>query len=238
MIPALYTAVSGLRVYGDRQRVASNNIANANTPGFKKGRVVARSLPDHGGAVTADIDRTTTQGYTVYTGYALDAAISGEGFFVVRTPDGRTAYTRQGRLRSDEQGRLTDAEGNLLEPEITLPPGAESITISPDGQVSATVGGQQSPLGQIVLARFNNPSGLDGAGGGLFFETAESGPPLIGQPQTAGLGALVSGYLEGSNVDLAEEMAGMIITKHGYVANLKAIRAADELLGRLVDMKS
>lgn len=238
MIPALHTAISGLRVYGNRLRVASNNVANANTPGYKRAGVVAQSLPGDRGAVTAGVERSAAQGYTVYTGHALDAAISGEGFFVVRTPDGRTGYTRQGRLRVDGQGRLTDAAGNLLEPEITLPGGAESVAIGSDGRVSATVNGQQAPLGQIVLARFNNPSGLSGAGAGLFFETEESGPPMFGPPETAGLGALVPGYLEGSNVDLAEEMAGMIITKHGYVANLKTIQAADELLGELVDIKS
>lgn len=238
MLFGFNAGLSGLRVNANKMRVAANNIANLNTPGFKAGSAVTQSVEPRLGAATTAIKTDTSQGFPVYTGNSLDLAIQGEGYFQVTTPDGRRGYTRNSALGKDNQGRLTDSAGNVLIPEITVPPDATSVTIGRDGSVNATINGSETVLGTIELARFNNPGGLTKAGGNIFFESSESGQPLTGAPGGGGLGSLMPGSLESSNVDLTQEIVNMIIAKHGYSANAKAIKASDETLGTLLNIKT
>ncbi len=230
--------LSGLRVNANRMRVAANNISNVNTPGYKAGSGVTQSVGPGFGAATTSIKTDTSQGFPVFTGNALDLAIQGEGYFRVTTPDGRTGYTRNSVLGRDNQGRLTDSAGNILAPEISVPSNASSVTIGRDGSVKAVVNGSGTVLGKIELARFNNPAGLTGAGGGIFFESSASGQAVTGSPGTGGLGSLMPGSVESSNVDLTREIVDMIIAKRGYSANARAIKASDEMLGTLLNIKT
>jgi len=238
MIPGIYSALSGLKTNTDRMAVAANNIANMETPGFQASQVVPQSLPNNQGAVTAAIRRVIDPGAPLYTGNPMDAAIEGGGYFSVQTPDGRAAYTRQGSFGKDGQGRLTDATGNVLNPQIKIPPDATSVSIGRDGVVSATQNGQQVSLGQVQVANFANPAGLLSAGGGLFLETAQSGPLVKGAPGSAANGFLSPGSLEGSNVDLATEIVNTIIARQGYSANAKMVQTSSEMAGSLLNIKT
>jgi flagellar basal-body rod protein FlgG len=219
-------------------RVSANNIANINTPGFKAGAAVTQSLAPGLGAATTAVLTDTSPGFPVFTGNSLDLAIQGEGYFQVTLPDGRTGFTRQSVLGKDSSGRLTDAAGNVLKPEITIPSNATSVTVGKDGKVTAMINGTETNLGSIELAGFNNPAGLTQAGGGIFFESAASGQAFTGPPGTGGLGTLAPGSVESSNVDLTQEIVNMIISKHGYSANARTIKASDEMLGTLLDIKT
>ena len=230
--------LSGLRVNANKMRVAANNISNVNTSGFKSGSAVTQSVGPGLGAATTAIKTDTSQGFPVFTGNSLDLAIQGEGYFQVTTPDGRTGYTRNSALGKDSQGRLTDSAGNVLTPQITVPSNATSVTVGQDGSVKAMINGSETVLGTIELARFNNPGGLTQAGGNIYYESSASGQAVTGSPGSGGLGQLMPGSVESSNVDLTQEIVNMIIAKHGYSANIKAIKASDEMLGTLLNIKS
>jgi flagellar basal-body rod protein FlgG len=254
MNQAVWIAKTGLDAQQTRMSVISNNLANANTTGFKKGRAVfedliyqnvrqpgAQSSQDTQlpsglmlgtGVRTVATEKTFTQGNIVQTGGALDVAIEGRGFLQVLMPDGSIAYTRDGSLQTDGNGQLVTAAGFQVQPGIVIPSNAQSITISRDGVVSAVVPGTvgASQIGQLQLADFVNPTGLQAAGGNLFVETTASGSPQVGTPGVAGIGTLNQGSLESSNVNTVEELVDMIETQRSYEINSKAISAADQML--------
>ncbi|MCX7902527.1 MAG: flagellar basal-body rod protein FlgG, partial [Burkholderiaceae bacterium] len=179
--------------------------------------------------------RIFTQGNLQQTGNPFDLAINGIGFFQVQLPDGTTAYTRDGTFHTDANGTLVTSNGFPLQPAITIPANALSVTIGQDGTVSVTVPGQVTPqtVGQIQLASFPNPGGLESKGNNLFVETAASGTPSTGAPGSNGLGLINQGYLETSNVNVVEELVSMIQTQRAYEINSKAIQTSDQMLARL-----
>jgi flagellar basal-body rod protein FlgG len=176
--------------------------------------------------------RIETQGSLTTTGNALDMAIEGGGYFQVTMPDGRTAYTRDGNFNLSPEGTIVTSDGMPLQPQIQVPEGAESITIGGDGTVSAKLAGQTevTELGKIETARFINPAGLESLGNNLLAETPASGAPQVGQPGLDGRGAIRSGSLESSNVNVVEELVDMIETQRAYEVNSKMISATDQML--------
>ncbi|NHA13382.1 flagellar basal-body rod protein FlgG [Thioalkalivibrio sp. XN279] len=254
MNKALWIAKTGLDAQQTRMSVISNNLANVNTTGFKKGRAVfedliyqnvrqagAQSSQDTQlpsglmlgtGVRTVATEKTFTQGNLVQTDNALDLAINGRGFLQILMPDGTVGYTRDGSMKLDSEGRMVTAGGYELQPGIVLPQNTQSISISSDGIVTATVPGSVAPVqvGTLQLADFINPAGLQPAGENLFLETAASGSPQVGNPGLNGLGSLLQGSLEGSNVNTVEELVNMIETQRAYEINSKAISAADQML--------
>lgn len=254
MFPALWISKTGLEAQQTNLSVTSNNLANVNTNGFKRGRAVFQDLlyqtvRQPGGQETEDTElpsgltlgtgvRTVataklfTQGNIVQTGNDLDLAINGRGFIQVLSPDGSVVYTRDGALQRNAEGQLVTASGMPVEPAITLPEGTLTVTVGTDGTVSAQVAGEDAPtqVGQIELADFVNPAGLEAIGENLFRETAASGPPQTGTPGLDGLGVLVQGSVESSNVNVVEELVNMIETQRAYEMNSKAIGTADEML--------
>jgi flagellar basal-body rod protein FlgG len=182
--------------------------------------------------------RMFTQGNLQQTGNQLDLAINGQGFFQISMPDGTTAYTRDGSFSVDANGGLVTSSGFAVNPAITIPANAQSVTIGQDGTVSVTVPGQAAPqtVGSIQLASFQNPAGLEAKGMNLFVETAASGTASANTPGTNGLGLLSQGYLETSNVNVVEELVSMIQTQRAYEINSKAIQTSDQMLGRLTQI--
>lgn len=257
MNPALWVAKTGLDAQQTRMTVITNNLANVNTTGFKRGRAVFEDLlyqnvRQVGGSSSQDTvlpsglslgtgvrtvatEKLHTQGNTVQTGNALDLAIEGRGFFQILQPDGTTAYTRDGSFRLDAQGQLVNASGYTLQPGITIPSNAQSITVGSDGVVSVTTAGSATPtqVGAIQLADFVNPAGLQAIGRNLYVETAASGSAQTGTPGLNGLGSLVQGSLESSNVNVVEELVNMIETQRAYEMNSKAIQTTDQMLAYL-----
>jgi flagellar basal-body rod protein FlgG len=262
MMRSLWTAGTGMKGQQVNLDVISNNIANVNTAGFKKYRVDFQDLMYQNlraqGTVTGDdnnqvptgvdlghgtkvaaTQRVYLQGAFQETGNDLDLVIQNDGFFQITMPDGTLAYTRDGSFKKDETGRIVTADGYVLEPAITIPENATSITISADGRVSVTVPGQNDPdeIGQIELARFINPAGLSALGQNLHIQTAASGEPIVNPPGTEGTGTIVQRYLEMSNVQLVEEMVNMIVCQRAYEINGKAITTSDEMLQTAVSLK-
>jgi flagellar basal-body rod protein FlgG len=254
MMKALWVAKTGLEAQDTRMSVVSNNLANANTTGFKQDRAVFEDLlyqtvRQPGGATTQQSDMPTglmlgtgvrvaateknhAQGNLQQTGNALDVAIDGRGYFEIQMADGSLAYSRDGSFKLSAQGELVTAQGFLLQPPINVPDGAQSVTVAADGTVSAKMPGQAQPLqiGSITLTDFVNPAGLQPRGGNLYAETAASGPPQQGTPGLDGLGSLAQGALEASNVNIVEELVSMIETQRAYEMNSKAVSAADDML--------
>lgn len=254
MHPALWIAKTGLEAQQTRMGVISNNLANVNTNGFKRDRAVfedllyqnvrqpgAQSSQDTTlpsglmvgtGVRTVATEKLHTQGNMVQTGNSLDISIQGRGFFQILRPDGNLAYSRNGAFQLDAQGQMVTANGYLLQPGITVPQNAQSITIGNDGTVSVTTPGSTQPtqLGNIQLADFVNPAGLQPIGENLFLETAASGNPQNGNPGLAGIGSVVQGSLESSNVNVVEELVNMIETQRAYEVNSKAISTSDKML--------
>ncbi|THB70697.1 MAG: flagellar basal-body rod protein FlgG [Gammaproteobacteria bacterium] len=254
MNPALWVAKTGLDAQQTRMSVVANNMANSNTTGFKKDRAVFEDLiyqnyrqAGASSSATTNIpsginigtgvkvvatQKMHTQGNIAHTGNSLDIAISGRGFFQVQTPDGDIAYTRDGSFQVNESGQVVTSSGYLLDPNITIPDGAVSITVGNDGTVEAVTSSASAPtnLGTIQLADFINPSGLQPMGENLFRETTGSGSPTTGTPGLSGLGRLNQGMLESSNVNIAEEMVNMIETQRAYETNAKAIAATDQMM--------
>ncbi len=254
MNPALWIAKTGVDAQQRRMAVISNNLANVNTTGFKRDRAVFEDLLYQNyrqvgaqstqntnlptglslgtGVRTVSTEKLHLQGNLTQTGNALDIAIEGRGFLQILMPDGTLAYTRNGNLQMDAQGQLVDASGYPVQPAITIPQDAQSITISVDGIVSVMQPGATAPtqVGTIQLADFINPAGLQPLGGNLFRETIASGTPQTGNPGTNGIGTVQQGALEASNVNVVEELVNMIETQRAYEMNSKAISTADDML--------
>lgn len=257
MNPALWIAKTGLDAQQTRMAVTSNNLANVNTTGFKRDRasfedLLYQTIRQPGGATSEQTQLPTglqlgtgvrvaatakqfAQGNLNQTGNALDVAINGRGFFEVLMPDGSTAYTRDGSFQIDSQGQLVTNEGYPIQPGLQLPEGAQSVTIGADGTVTVQVAGQAAAVqvGQLTLSDFVNPAGLESKGENLYVETGASGPAQSGAPGQGGVGTLVQGSLEGSNVNVVEELVSMIETQRAYETNAKAISTTDAMLGFL-----
>lgn len=254
MNKAMWIAMTGLEAQQTRLSVISNNLANVNTTGFKRDRAVfedllyqtirqpgAQSSQDTQlpsgmmlgtGVRTVATEKLHTQGNIVQTNNSLDVAIQGRGFLQVLMPDGSIAYSRDGAFQKDSSGQMVTSSGYLVEPAITIPDDAQSITIGSDGIVSVQLQGQAAPsqVGTLQLADFINPTGLQPIGQNLFLETASSGSPSTGNPGLNGLGTLVQGALETSNVNSVEELVNMIEAQRAYEMNSKAISTADRML--------
>lgn len=254
MDSALWAAKTGLDAQQTRMTVISHNLANVGTNGFKKDRAVFEDLlyqnvKQVGAATSQDTvaptglnlgtgvrvvatEKNYTQGSMNNTGNALDVAINGRGFFQVLLPDGSFAYTRDGSFKMSAEGELVTSSGYKIQPGITIPSGAQSISVGTDGVISAQVAGQSSPtqIGTLQLTDFVNPAGLQPRGENLLSESAASGPAQTSTPGLNGLGTLQSGFLEGSNVNVVEELVSMIETQRAYEMNSKAISTSDQML--------
>jgi len=254
MTRGLWTAASGMAAQQTNIDVIANNLANVNTTGFKSSRVDFQDLyyqtvqlpgaPSAEGvqapsgiqvglgARPAAVQKIFSPGDFRQTGNPLDAAIEGDGFFQVTGPDGGIAYTRDGAFKLDGQGRLVNTDGYSLEPELVIPADAQNISIGSDGTISVTIPGQSAPqqVGQIQLAKFPNPAGLNSTGHNLFLPTDASGEPTTGAPGSSGFGRLAQGAVEMSNVRIIDEMVNMIIAQRAYEVNSKCIQVADEML--------
>jgi flagellar basal-body rod protein FlgG len=251
---ALWTAATGMQAQQMTLDVVTNNLANVQTAGFKRSRVdfqdlvyetlqapgaasaQGQEIPSgfqvgHGSRAVAT-QRLFVEGDLQQTGNPLDVAIEGEGFFQVQTPSGDTAYTRAGTFKKNSQGQLVTSDGFTVEPAITIPQDALSVTVGVDGTVSVTQPGQAQPqqVGNIQLVRFINPAGLESQGRNLFVPTQASGDPVPGTPGQDGLGTLLQGFVESSNVNVVEEMVGLITSERAYEINSKAIKTADEMM--------
>jgi flagellar basal-body rod protein FlgG len=255
MDASMWIAKTGLEAQQMRMATISNNLANVNTTGFKRDRamfedMLYQKVRTPGAQVGAAADaqsptglmvgtgvriiateKTHAQGNLITTKNALDLAIAGDGFFQITQPDGTVGYTRDGAFKLSSTGQITTSNGTLLQPAITVPNNASSISVGQDGTVRAELaGGGSQVLGQMQIARFVNPAGLQAVGGNLLKETPASGPPQVVAPGQAGGGLVMQGTLEASNVNVVEEMVGMIETQRAYEVNSKAIAAVDGML--------
>ena len=257
MLRSLWISKTGMEAQQLQLDNISHNLANVATNGYKKSHAVFEDLIyqnlRQSGSATSDqtqlptglqvglgvrpvaTARDFTQGSLQQTSNTLDVAVSGNGFLQVTLPDGTTGYTRDGSLKMDAQGQIVTNNGYVVQPGITIPPTAQSISIGADGTVSVTLPGTATPstLGQLQLANFANPGGLDPKGGNMYAETAASGSPSAGAPGTNGLGRLQQGFVETSNVNVVEELVSMISTQRAYELNSKAIQTSDQMLQRL-----
>jgi flagellar basal-body rod protein FlgG len=261
MLRALYTAASGMVAQQLNLDNIANNLANSSTAGFYGRRLqfsdlVYQNLVMPGAAATQQTtiaaglqvglgtmprasEVVQTQGNFTQTGNPLDLAIQGLGFFQVTLPDGTIAYTRAGSFHLDAQGNIVTSDGNPLQPNITIPANATTITIGSDGTVSVTQTGQTAAqqVGAIQLAMFPNPGGLNSVGNNLFLQTTASGDPIVGQPGAAeGLGTLQQGMLEQSNVDIVSEFVNMIVAQRAYESNSRVVTSADQMLQDLTNI--
>ena len=254
MYPALWIAKTGLDAEQTRMSVISNNLANVNTTGFKRDRAVfedliyqnirqtgANSTEDTTlpsglylgtGVRTVATQKLHTQGNIVQTSNSFDIAVQGSGFFQITHPDGTIVYTRDGSFGLDSSGQMVTQDGYQLDPAITVPPNSLSVTIGSDGTVSALIAGSGTPtqIGNITLAQFINPTGLEAIGNNLYRESGSSGTPQVDTPGQNGAGTLIQGSLESSNVNVVEELVNMIETQRAYEMNSKAISTTDEML--------
>ena len=260
---ALSIASTGMSAQQLNVEVISNNIANMSTTGFKRSRAefqdliyqnlrsVGSASSDTGNTVPSGLQiglgvrpaatyRIDEQGSLTTTNNQLDLAISGRGFFQVTMPDGTTAYTRSGSLQLNGSGQIVTADGYLIVPNITVPTTATTVTVNSSGQVLATLSGQtaQSTLGQLQLATFVNPAGLDAAGSNLLKETTASGSASTGNPGATGYGTIVQGSLEQSNVDNVTEITNLITAQRAYEMNSKVVNTADQMMNTANQMKT
>jgi flagellar basal-body rod protein FlgG len=256
---SLYSAATGMEAQQLNLNTIANNLANVNTPGFKRSKIEFQDLlyqkprasgTDSGGgnlvptgvevgngSRVAATSKVFTQGQLTSTGEKLDVAIQGDGFFEVQRPDGTTGYTRAGSFKLSAQGQVVTVDGlPILSGFQPIPPGASAIAISEDGQVTV-----QGPNGNqtfsLTLARFANPAGLRSLGGNLYEETAASGTPEAGKPGEQGFGRTIQGYTEASNVNIVEEMVSLIVAQRAYEINSKSIQTSDEMLQNIANMK-
>ena len=250
---ALHVARTGLDAQGFRMQVIANNLANVNTTGFKRDRASFETLsyqmmtqagtPSSAenryatglnlgtGVTISGTARIDTQGTFATTGNGLDVAIDGAGYFQVQMPDGRIGYTRAGNFGRSPEGVLVTSDGKPVQPQIQIAEDATNVSIGADGTVSATgPDGTLTELGRIELARFANPAGLQAIGNNLLVETPASGAPQVGGAGEEGRGSLRGGMLEGSNVNVVEELVDMIETQRAYEVNSKMISATDEMM--------
>lgn len=261
MIRALFSAASGMEAQQTNVDNIAHNLANANTVGYKMRRaqfqdLLYQTLVQPGAAAGSQTvvpsglqlglgtrvvsnEIAFAQGSFSSTGNPLDLVIQGRGFFQIRRPTGEIAYSRAGQFHLDRDGNMVTSEGDPLEPQITIPPEAQNISIGSDGTVSFTLPGQTTTQlgGQIQLANFSNPAGLNSIGRNLYLPTDASGEPTIGNPGgQEGIGSLMQGYVEQSNVSVVEEFINMIVSQRAYEANSKVVRAADEMYQQVNNM--
>lgn len=260
MINSLQIAKTGMQAQQTQLDVISHNLANVSTSGFKRGTAIFEDLIYQNlrqvgaenaeqaqlptglqiglGVRTVATARTYTQGSLQQTGNTLDVAINGDGFFQIEMPDGTTAYTRDGTFKLTAQGQLVTSSGYPVLGGVTVPADARSVTIGTDGVVSVVAGNNPQPqqAGVIELASFVNPAGLEPRGQNLFTQTPASGDPIVGQPGAEGLGPVLQGYLESSNVNVVQELVTMIQTQRAYELNSKAIQTSDQMLQRLTQL--
>lgn len=251
---ALWSAKTGLDAQQTRMAVISNNLANANTTGFKRDRAVFEDLVYQNvrqvgasssqetqlpsglnvgtGVRVVATEKLFSQGNINKTDNPLDVAIQGQGFFEILRPDGSVGYTRDGSFQLNSQGQIVTSSGYPLQPGLSVPENATSLTIAEDGTVTAAIPGSTQPtqIGNLQLVNFINPAGLQAEGGNVFTETASSGAPQAGTPGQNGLGGLMQAAVETSNVNVVEELVGMIETQRAYELNSKAISATDDML--------
>jgi len=254
---ALHTAATGMAAQELNVQVISNNIANLRTTGYKRqtasfqdliyehlrrigaqaseqGTILPVGIDIGGGVKTVGTPRTMTQGTLSQTGNDLDLAITGEGFFKIQMPDGTFQYTRDGTFQMDNTGRIVNAQGNPVQPTITIPQNATGLTVNLQGQVSVILPGAATTtstiIGQIGLTRFINKGGLQPVGNNLFIDTPASGPPQDGLANLEGFGAINQGSLEQANVDVVSEMSDLIAAQRAYEMNAKVISAADQMM--------
>ena len=255
---ALRTAASGMAAQQLNVEVISNNIANMNTVGFKKqraefqdllyqnvermgaqsstqGTVVPTGIQIGAGVKAGSVYRITEQGSPTRSGNPYDIAIDGKGYFQITMPSGEIAYTRAGNFAVNGEGQLVTEDGYAVEPAITIPQDAIDVTISKSGQVQVTTQGQTAPqtVGQLELATFFNEAGLEAIGDNLLLETAASGPAVVAAPGEPGLGTLLQGYTESSNVDAVAEITALIVAQRAYEMNSKVISAVDSMMSFL-----
>jgi len=254
MNQALWIAKTGLDAQQTRMEVVSNNIANVSTTGFKRERAVFEDLlyqniSQVGASSTQDTqlpsgfsigtgvrvvatEKLHSQGTLTNTGNPLDMAVQGKGFFQILMPDGSLAYTRDGSFQVNQDGQLVTSSGYQVQPAITVPEGAQSVTVGSDGTVSVLLPGSAAAtqVGSLQLTNFINPAGLQAIGQNLLLESGASGAPQTGTPGLNGLGTLLQGSVESSNVNIAEELVNMIETQRAYEMNSKAIQSADQML--------
>lgn len=257
MIRSLWISKTGLDAQQTQLDVISNNLANVSTNGYKRSRAVFEdllyqtlrqpgALSSQQTQIPAGLQigtgvrpiasaRIHTQGNLQQTGNSLDIAINGQGFFQVLLPDGTTGYTRDGSFHVDQQGQLVTSNGFTVQPAITIPANAASITVAQDGTVSITQAGSTATtqVGALQLANFINPAGLQAQGQNIYLETAASGSASSGAPGANGLGTVSQGYVETSNVNVVEELVSMIQTQRAYEINSKSIQSSDQMLQRL-----
>jgi flagellar basal-body rod protein FlgG len=257
MMRSLWTSKTGMEAQQQQLDAISHNLANASTNGYKRSHVVFEDLMYQNlrqagansseettlptglqvglGARAVANARSFTQGNLQQSSNPLDLALLGNGFFEIQMPDGTTGYTRDGSFQVNAQGQLVTNNGNIVNPGITIPNNAQSVTIGADGTVGVTLPGQATPqnVGQIQITSFVNPAGLEPKGQNLYAETAASGTPNSGAPGTNSLGTLRQGYVETSNVNVVEELIGMIQTQRAYELNSKAIQTSDQMLQKL-----
>ena len=260
MMRSLWISKTGMEAQQTQLDTISHNLANASTNGYKRSHAVFEDLMyqnlRQAGANSSDqntlptglqlglgaravaTSRSFAQGNLQQSSNALDVAISGQGFFEVQMPDGTTGYTRDGAFQVNAQGALVTNNGYPVQPGITIPANSLSVSIGNDGTVSATLAGQATPqvVGKLALANFVNAAGLDPKGQNLYAETAASGTPNVGTAGQNGLGLIQQGFVETSNVNVVEELVGMIQTQRAYELNSKAIKTSDEMLARLTQL--
>lgn len=251
---ALFTAATGMEAQQLRIDTVANNLANVTTTGYKKqraefedlfyetlaapgasassGTVLPTGAQVGHGVKLSNINRVYSQGDRLNTGRDLDLAIDGDGFFQLQDTDGETVYTRAGSFQLDRDGNIVNSQGLQLIPSVSVPVDALSVTILEDGTVSAQIAGDTDPteLGQIEVARFANPAGLRTLGNNLAVPTEASGDPETGVPNELGFGAMAQGFLESSNVNMAEELVKMILAQRAFEVNSRVIQAGDEML--------
>ncbi len=259
MFRSLSTAATGMAAEQSRIDVIAHNMANAETTGYRRlhaqfrdlvyttlrapggrtaqGGAVPTGVMIGTGTVLASTQLSMGSGSIASTGSPLDLAIEGGGFFQVRRPDGQLAFTRNGNLHLDAEGRLVTAEGLGIEPGVSVPQGVTSLTISADGAITATLAGsgESQEIGRLELATFPNSAGLEPLGRNLYRATTASGPPLTASPGSEGTGTLAQGMLEGSNVEIVNEMIDLIASQRAYELNHRVIQAADEMLRKAAE---
>ncbi len=260
---ALRIAATGMAAQQLNVETISNNIANMNTVGFKKqraefqdllyqnlsrpgaqssdaGTVVPTGIQLGSGVKTGSIYRITEQGTMTKTDNKFDLAINGRGYFQIQLPSGDTGYTRAGNFSVNDQGQLCTVDGYLVQPQITIPQGSTDVTISKSGQVQASISGQTTPqiVGQLQLASFYNEAGLDAIGDNYFLQSGASGAAQTGAPNLNGMGGLLQGYTEASNVDAVTEITSLIVAQRAYEMNSKVVNAADQMLSATSQLKT